>query len=215
MKNIKARYLWIAAGVFLLIAIGLIFAVQYAKGFLNSFCLVSLIISFILVTILIQYASFKSFSAKRNIKYDEKEYKTTNDNIEDNLIEKGYKMSNRPFGRSYLLIDNKKAYKVSIIDSSEAYFNDTMDDNYEPNKELDKCKSFVGIEIFNQIDENNYNKLKEFTIQTSNIYYTSVVKEENGNYKCLNYEAPKENHKESYEKLFNDICLEELTVESN
>ena len=90
-----------------------------------------------------------------------------------------------------------------------------MDDNYEPNKELDKCKSFVGIEIFNQIDENNYNKLKEFTIQTSNIYYTSVVKEENGNYKCLNYEAPKENHKESYEKLFNDICLEELTVESN
>ena len=37
---------------------------------------------------------------------------------------------------------------------------------------------------------------------------------ENGNYKCLNYEAPNENHKESYEKLFKDICLEQVTVES-
>ena len=210
MKNIKARYLWIASGILLLIAIGLIIAVQYAKGFLNSFCLVLLIICFILITVLIQYASYKSFNTKRNINYEEKEYKTTNENIEDNLSKLGYKMSNRSFGRSYLLIDNKKAYKVSFVDSSEAYFNNNLDDEYEPNKELDKCKTFIGIEIFNQIDEMNFNKLKEFTIQTKNVYYTAVVKMENGNYKCLNYEAPEENHKESYEKLFKDICLEQV-----
>ncbi|MBQ9899509.1 MAG: hypothetical protein IJM36_00105 [Acholeplasmatales bacterium] len=210
MKNIKARYIWIAAGVLLLIAIGLIIAVQYTKDVLNTICLVSLIICFILITILIQFASFKSFSAKRNIKYEEKEYKLTTIDIEDDLKKKGYKMSNRSFGRSYLLIKDKKAYKVSFIDSSEAYFNNNLDDEYEPNKELDKCKLFTGIEIFNQIDEANFNKLKEFTIQTKNVYYTAVVKMENGNYKCLNYEAPNENHKESYEKLFKDICLEQI-----
>lgn len=213
MKKIRARYIWIAAGILLLIAVGLIIAVQYADGILNTICLVSLIISFILITILIQFASIKSFSGKRIIKYVEKEYKLLTDDIENNLIKNGYKMSKRSFGKSYLLIKNKKAYKVSFIDSSESYFSNEEDD-YEPNKELDKCRSFIGIEIFNQIDEANYEKLKEFTIQTKNVYYTALIKMENNNYKCLNYDEPDENHKEAYEKLFNDICLEQNTVES-
>lgn len=209
MKNIRARYIWIAAGILLLIAIGLIIAVQYAKGVLNTICLVSLIICFILITILIQVASIKSFSKKRIIKYDEKIFKTSLSSIEDNLKKLGYKESKRSFGKSFLLIKDKRAYKVSFVNSSEAYFSN-VEDEYEPNKELDKCKTFIGIEIFNEIDENNYHKLTDFTIQTKNVYYTALVKMEDGNYKCLNYEVPNDSHKESYEKLFNDICLSEI-----
>ena len=118
MKNIKARYIWIAAGVLLLIAIGLIIAVQYTKDVLNTICLVSLIICFILITILIQFASFKSFSAKRNIKYEEKEYKLTTIDIEEDLKKKGYKMSNRSFGRSYLLIKESSLVRTSPRDNT-------------------------------------------------------------------------------------------------
>ena len=217
MKKIKARYLWIITGILFLIAIGLIIAVQYTKDTLNKVCLVSLVVTFILITILIQVASIKSFSAKRYIKYIEKEYKKEIEDIEDNLLKLKYKLTNRSFGRTYLLIKNKIAYKVSFVDSSINYFSNSGEDDVKPNKELDSCKAFIGIEIFNEIDEANFNKLKEFTIQTKNIYYTSVVKMDNDNYKCLNYEEPNENHKEAYDNLFNDLgfkIVDNETVES-
>ena len=144
MKKIKARTVWIIVGVLFLVAIGLIFAVQYTQDILNKVCLVSLIVCFILITILIQFASFKSFGGMKNIKYAEKEYKTDLEYIEDELVKLGYKKTKRVYGNSYLLIDNKHAYKVSIINSSEAYFSNTEEDKSKPNKELDKCETFLG-----------------------------------------------------------------------
>ena len=205
MKKIKARTLWIIVAILFLIAIGLIFAVQYTSGGLNKFLLVSLVICFILITILIQFASLKSFGKSRNIKYDEIEYKTNLDNIEDELIKLGYKKSKRNYGASYLLIKDTHAYKIAIVNNSNKYFSNTEEDTSAPNKELDKCETFMGIEIFNEIDEANFNKLKEFTIQTKNIYYTAFVKMENGNYKCLNYEAPNDIHSECYNKILEDL----------
>ena len=210
MKKIKARTVWIIVGVLFLIAIGLIFAVQYTQGVLNRVCLISLIVCFILITILIQFASFKSFGGMKNIKYIENEYKTDLEEIEDALIKLGYKKTKRVYSNSYLLIDGKHAYKVSIVNSSEAYFNNTEEDKSKPNKELDKCETFLGLELFNEIDENNFKKLVEFTIQTNNIYYTAFVKMENGNYKCLNYEAPNDKHYECYNKLMNDLHMTEV-----
>lgn len=217
MKKIKARYIWITIGVLFLIAIGLIFAVQKTTDVLNKICLVSLIVVFILITILIQVASVKSFSGKKLIKYKEKEYKTDISNLEDNLLNLKYKRTKRSFGNTYLLIKDKIAYKVSFIESSINYFTNSGEDDVKPNKELDSCKAFIGIEIFNEIDEENIDKLKEFTIQTKNVYYTSIVKLDNGNYKCLNYDEPNDNHKEFYNNLFNDLGLIEIekeTVES-
>ena len=213
MKKIKARTLWIIVGILFLIAVGLIFAVQYTNDVLNKVCLVSLIVCFILITILIQFASFKSFGGQRNIKYKTKEYETSIDNLEDKLIELGYKKTKRVYGNSYLLIDNKHAYKVSIINSSNAYFSNTEEDKSKPNKELDKCETFLGLELFNEIDEDNFKKLVEFSIQTKNIYYTAFVKMDNGNYKCLNYEKPNEIHKNCYDKLMNDLGLKEIINE--
>ena len=62
-----------------------------------------------------------------------------------------------------------------------------------------------------EIDDANFNKLVEFTIQTNNLYYTALVKLENGNYKCLNYEKPNDVHEESVTNIFND--LEMIKVE--
>ena len=214
MRNIKARTLWIITAILFLIAIGLIFATQYSNGALNKFCLISLIATFVIITILIQFATLKSFNGRKNIKYKVEEYKTNLVDIEEKLISIGYKKTKRNFGNSYLLIRDKKAYKISFIDNSENYFNyDEKDDKSKPNKELDACKTFTGIEIFNQIDEKNVNKLVEFSIQTNNLYYTALVKLENGNYKCMNYEKPNENHEESVNNIFND--LEMIKIKEN
>lgn len=215
MKKIKARTLWIIVGILFLVAVGLIFAVQYTTDVLNKVCLISLIICFILITILIQFASFKSFGKIRDIKYIEKEYKTDLENIEEELIKIGYKKTKRAYGNSYLLIDGKHAYKISIVNSSQAYFSNTEEDKSKPNKELDKCETFFGLEIFNEIDEVNFKKLVEFTIQTNNIYYTAFVKMENGNYKCLNYEAPSKIHDECFNKIMNDIHMKEYDKEDD
>ena len=209
MKKIRARTVWIIVGILFLIAVGLIFAVQYTNDVLNKVCLVALIITFILITILIQLASFKSFSGMKNIKYPEKEFKTDLENLEYNLVDLGYKQTKKNFGNSYLLIDNKHAYKISFIDSSVEYFSNTKEEKSKPNKELDKCETFMGIEIFNQIDDINYRKLTEFTIQTKNIYYTAFAKTESGNYRCLNYEEPNDTHRDCFLKILEDLHFKE------
>lgn len=217
MKNIKARTLWIIVGVLFVIAVGLIFAVQCTNDVLNKVCLVSLIVTFILITVLIQFASIKSFGKAKMIKYKEIEYKTDLSDFEEVLNKLGYKKTIRVYGYSYLLIENRHAYKISIVESSNAYFNNDNEDekNQKPNKELDRCKTFMGIEIFNEIDEANVDKLKEFTIQTNNIYYTAFVKMENGNYKCLNYEEPKDLHTECFEKVLKDLHFSKVEDEKN
>ncbi len=210
MRNIKARTLWIIVVVLFFIAVGLIFAVQYTSDVLNKVCLVSLVVIFILITVLIQVASYKSFGRVRDIKYPTKEYECKLDDIEAKLNSLGYKKTKKNYGASYLLIKDKHAYKVSIVKFPVAYFSNTEEDkNAKPNKELDECETFLGVEIFNQIDEDNLKKLTEFTIQTKNIYYTAFIKMENGNYKCLNYEKPKGSHEDCYNNILNDIEFEE------
>ena len=214
MRNIKARTLWIIAAVLFVVAIGLIFATQKTSGTLNRVCLISLIATFVIITILIQFATLKSFNGKKSIKYKTEEYHTDLSDLEEKLSSIGYKKTTKSFGNCYLLIKDKKAYKVSIINNSANYFNyDEKDDKSKPNKELDSCKIFTGIEIFMEIDDANFNKLVEFTIQTNNLYYTALVKLENGNYKCLNYEKPNDVHEESVTNIFND--LEMTKVEEN
>jgi len=206
MRKIKARTLWIIVGILFILAVGLIFAIQYSSDILNKVLLVTLVIDFILITVLIQFASFKSFGKVRNIKYETIEYKTDISDIESELKKQGYKKTKRNYGASYIFIKDKHAYKIAIVSDSISYFSNTEEnDNTPANKELDKCETFLGIEIFESIDEKNIEKLKEFTIQTKNIYYTAFVKMENGNYKCLNYEAPNEIHLDCYKNILEDL----------
>ena len=61
LKNVKARYLWIATGIVFLITVGLIILLITVKDINTTVVTVCMIIGFVLMTFLVQAASFKSF----------------------------------------------------------------------------------------------------------------------------------------------------------
>lgn len=213
MKKLSIKVIWLLILILFLIAVGLLFLLPHTNDPLTKILIVIVVVIFILITILIQLAAFRSFSTKRLIKYKEMEYSAKDIDLDQRLTELKYIKTNKSYGASYLLIKDKKAYKISIINDSYKYFDESKEENNSSNvsnKKLDECKTFTGIEIFNEIDEKNLNKLADFTIQTKNVFYMALVKLENNNYKCLNYENIKEEHKDSYNNILKDLQIEEI-----
>lgn len=210
MRNIKLRYFWIAAGVLLAIAVGLIITITRVDAAVSKPLTVTLIVIFVLMTFLVQYATFRSFNvrSKKKIKYPTKEYEAK-DNFEDNYQKLGYQKTIREYGNSYLKIKDKVAYKITFVKNIEKYYN--HDEEKTPaNKELDKCKSFIGVEIFEESTEESLRQIVDYSFQVEKIYYTALALKEDGKYKCLNYVEPLENHKEPYENIFNDLTMVEV-----
>lgn len=208
MKKLSAKILWIIVAVLFLAAIGVVIWIANANEPLNKILIGVMVVLFISITILVQVASYRMFKNKPMIKYITKEYNTDINDYDKYLKDNNYQYSKRNYGNSYLKIDNGIAYKISLINNVDAYFK-YEEDNVSVNKELDKCKAFIGLEIFDYIDDVNLKKLTEFTIQTNKLYYTALIKMDNGNYKCLNYEKPNEIFEEPYNNIFKELHLSE------
>ena len=217
MRNIKVRYFWIFAGILLALAVGLIIIITRVDASVSKGLTIALIVIFVILTFVIQYASFRSFNYrhKKKIKYPTKEFVLDAD-FEDNYFKLGYKKTKREYGNSYLKISNKVAYKILIVKDINAYYNHS-EETKEGNKQLDNCKSFIGIEIFDESTKESLEKVVDYSFQVEKVYYTALVLKEDGNYKCLNYIEPLENHKEPLNIILKDLGAEEviLNVEEN
>ena len=208
MKKIKTSTLWIIVAALFLIAIGLIVGCAYTSGGLNKICIVFLAIDFILLTIVIQYASFKTFKYKaKKEHYLKMDYSSEVDIIE--ILDKNYNRRDTEYGSSYLKIAGKVAYKVNVINDAFKYFNPTEEDNSKPNKALDKCSHMVGLEIFINPSDDIIEKLPDFTMEGDKIYYTALIKKDN-DYCCLNYLEPSDNHRSNVETLYNELGLKKV-----
>ena len=207
MKKIKARTLWIIIAILFVLAIIDIIIIPHTNKPLNTVLTVILIAIFLIITILIQFATYKSFSKKRTIKYKTIEFKSNDIDYDKELLDKKYKRSNRKYGFSYLKIDNKHAYKVTIVNDSDKYFNNDDESNEKANKELDRCNTFIAVELFLSVTDEALKKIPDFMIQTDKIYYFALVKTEEGNFRCLNYEKPNENHIDQFNNIINDLSL--------
>ena len=209
MRNIKTRYLWLGVFALFIIAVGLIVGCSYADKTLNKILIVFLAIDFILLTILIQYASYRSFKYKPKLKkLPHKDYECNIDM--EAILNKHYEARKVEYGTSYLRIDGKTAYKVNIITDAEAYFNPKDTPKAKPNKALDKCSKLIGIEIFESPSEDILNKLPDFSMQGDKVYYTALAKYEN-TYSCVNYLEPSEVFSEFVAKLYNELGLIEVS----
>ena len=152
MRNIKARILWIIVIIELLVGVGLIFACIYSNDVINKVMIVLMTITFILLTFTIQLATMKSFKYKpKKNNYIKKEYSNTND-LFDKLNELKFDVRERTYGKSYLKIENRSAYKVVLVSDPDGYFNHEEKDDNEANealnKKLDNCLTFTAVEIF-------------------------------------------------------------------
>nr|MDE6660930.1 hypothetical protein [Anaeroplasmataceae bacterium] len=177
MRNIKARYLWISVGVSFLMAVGLILGVTQTTGVWTKVFIVLIAIVFIYMTIAIQIASVKSFRYKPKPKnYPTISYEYPTLDMDENLKKKGYKPRVTPYGISYLKVEGTNAYKIVLVRNCEKYFNqeDNQENTASPNKSLEKCKKFIGFEIFYDYDEDTLRKLPDFNLQGNNVYYSGL-----------------------------------------
>lgn len=212
MKKLSKKTLWICVAIALVIAIILIYLCSQVKGDWTNLIIVLLTIDFIFLTIVIQIASFKSFTYKMKMKdYNQKDYNGNYEEFEQLLLQKGYKKRVVPYGFSFLKIKNKVAYKAVLVNDFVKYFNEESGETTStPNKELEKCDRFVAVEIFKEIDEQNLIKLTDYTLQGKNVYYTALLNQGENTLKCLNYIEPNEYFKEPLSNLYNDLNVVEI-----
>lgn len=212
MRKIKVRYLWISVAISFLIAVGLILGVTQTKGAWTQVFIVLIAIVFIYMTIAIQIASTKSFRYKpKPMHYSTKTYQYTTKDMDENLKKKGYKPRVTPYGMSYLKIDGTNAYKIVLVRNSEKYFNpeEESKDASSPNKSLEKCKKFIGFEIFYDYDEDALKKLPDFNLQGDKVYYSGLYVEED-KFICPNYLEPTEEFKELYDQMVKDLEISDF-----
>lgn len=202
MKKISAKVLWlIALGLVILGAI-LVFVCSKVSNEWTKTIIVIIAIDFILATFVIQAASFKSFKYKAKNNYPTLEYEGNYDELKKLLLDNRFNEDKHKYGSSFLKIDGEDALKVTLIDNIEYYYNqEGNNEARKPNKDLDKCKRFIDIEIFNEIGEFQ-DRLPDFTIQGKNVYFTALLNMGNNEFKCFNYLEPEEEFLAGYNKLF-------------
>lgn len=214
MRNIKARTLWIIVIIELLVGVGLIFACIYSNDVINKVMIVLMTITFILLTFTIQLATMKSFKYKpKKNNYIKKEYSNTND-LFDKLNELKFDVRERTYGKSYLKIENRSAYKVVLVSDPDGYFNHEEKDDNEANealnKKLDNCLTFTAVEIFLNSNDEVKEKITDFTIQVEKVYYTALEKIDDNKYLCHNYEEPNDKHKANLNHLYEMLGFNEI-----
>ncbi len=188
-KNIKARYLFIAAGVLFLIGIGLIFLIPVLKISDTTPIVVCLVIIFLLSTFLIQSGTYKAFSRKKKTNYIVKKYVGEED-INDLLISKGFKSDKEDGGVSYYYKEGKHAYKVSINTNASNFFRPVSEDNSKNKKpvvDFSNCTKLAGIEIFLDVTDEVLDHAPDFTINTKTFSYIALVYKD-GVFTLMNYE---------------------------
>jgi hypothetical protein len=210
-RNIKARYLFIIAGVLFLIGIGLIFLIPLLKIKDTTPIVIALVIVFLVSTFLVQSATYKAFSKKRKINYLTKKY-VGNDDIDELLIKNGFKKDKESFGYSYYNKDKIKAYKISIITDSKAFFkpDSNEDKNKKPVVDFSSCKKLAGIDIFLDVTDEVLDKAPDFTINTKTFSYLALVFKDN-KFNLLNYmEIEDLEIREMMSYLFSVLQFEEV-----
>ena len=217
MKNIKLKYVWLSVVLAFVLSCVFIYLCSITEGTLLTFIIVLLVITFIYMTVAVQYAGAKSFRYKpKNIIYPVIKYECELDTLESTLKKAGFKERVAPYGLSYLKTKNKVAYKVVLVKDEEKYFNQEEDNQEVPvNKELEKCTKFIGFEIFLSISEDKLYRLPDFTLQGKNVYYTAYYISDENNLLCLNYLEPNEDFKDAYSNLITDLKFKEIKEENH
>lgn len=207
ISKIKTRYLWISIAVCFLTAIGLIIGVTHLKAPWTTVVIVILAIIFIYMTIAIQVVSTRTFRYKpKKVNYETKEFVLANTDIEQVIKSKGYKKREVPYGLSFIKVIGVNAYKIVLIKNKVEYFKPNDESNLPTEKSLEKCKRFIGFEIFLDYDEEVLSKLVDFNIQGDNLYYGGFYLQDN-KLNCPNYIEPNEYFNDLYNTILTDLGI--------
>ena len=202
MKKLSAKVLWLIALALIAVGAILIFVCSKVPNEWTKTIIVVIAIDFILATFVIQAASFKSFKYKAKNNYPTLEYNGNYDEFKKLLLDNKFNEDKHSYGSSFLKIEGDDALKVTLIDDINSYYNHEEEgEKRKPNKDLDKCKRFIDLEIFREIGEYE-DRLPDFTIQGKNVYFTALLNMGNNELKCFNYLEPEQEFLDGYNKIF-------------
>lgn len=210
MGKIKVKYLWIGIAICFIIGCLLVFGVTQTDGFWTDVFIVLIATDFIIMTIGIQIASSRTFKYKlKPVNYEVKEYNFSK-GIEVTLKKNGYKLRDASYGHNYLKVSGEVAYKIVFVKDYEKYFNQNEEEpKKSSNKDLEKCKKFIGVEVFLSYDEETLSKLPDFCLQGENVYYAGFYfDKENNVLICPNYIEPSDNFKAPLSVIHKDLNIE-------
>ena len=213
MNKMKLKYLWISVAISFVIGGGLIFLVTQTEGVWTNIVITLIAIDFIFMTIAIQIASTRTFKFKpKPTNYPIQEYEFNKENIDNKLKKLGYKQRNTDYGYSYLKVVGDVAYKIVLVRNNKKYFSqEEQEPQPTTNKDLQKCKKFVGVELFFDYDDDTLRKLPDFCLQGQNVYYAGLYYDLNTNtLVCPNYIEPNEIFKELLANIHTDLNLKEI-----
>ncbi|MFI3328956.1 MAG: hypothetical protein R3Y05_00565 [bacterium] len=159
---------------------------------------------FIIISIILNELTRRMVDNKFKPKYTEKSYDIQSiDKIKEILNNRKANKMELSYATSYLLIDKDVAYKILIVNDNEQYFKSSeVKENNKPNKQLEKCTKFYGIELFLNVDDETISKLQQYTFQAQKIYYTAMYLNNNTLIQP-HYELPNEHHKDNYDFIIN------------
>ncbi len=185
----------------------------YLIGIIKSdiILILSTIICFFLMTFFINEITKRMVEKKFQAKYKPKNYNADVNKIYE-ILSKNSNLVEGEYGKNYLHINNKTAFKILFIKDNDKYFNNKITENTKGNKKLEECNFFFGLEIFLDPNPELIKKIQQYTFQSEKIFYTGFYLQDDKLVQA-HYEQPWIDHEKNFEYILN--LLEMKEIESN
>lgn len=173
-----------------------------------------LVVTFILISIITQSLMHRHFEKRtKNKRYHSKYYRLTQfSDLEQAMIKVKATRTVHPFGQSYLLIEGEIAYKVTVIEQAERYFELAKNSpaKLPTNKKLEACKKFISYEFFRACTPEVIDKTAMFSFQGERFYFSAFYyKQEEKSLVQTVYEKPSIENEPYVSRLQEILLLEE------
>lgn len=163
----------ITLGIMVITGVLMFLYVKYQEKYLMTLVIIFSVLFVISMNLLVaRIAVFKP----KPIKYPQAYYSGDGvATLESKLKNQGFKVVKRSFGTGFIKIENKVAYKILLVEDPDKYFNNDDDTTQETTKGIDKCKRFVGFEIFYEKTEEVIKRIPDFSFKGDKILYEGFL----------------------------------------
>ncbi len=170
----------------------------------DSISKVLMIISFFVSSILLQVALSKTLQFKKKDETIINSYYFDKSILESNLRENKFNSTKTSYGKVFIKVEGTQAYKVIVIEDCDKYVKASEEKIQSKSvKGLSECTTFIGLEIFLELDETISERINNFSFQSEKIYYQALYMVDDYIVEP-NYITPEPQHIESY-KYMHDI----------
>ncbi|MCR5705771.1 MAG: hypothetical protein K6G48_03050 [Acholeplasmatales bacterium] len=170
-KSLKARHLFILAGIMVVVDILLIIGLMHFNN--RKAAMVILVICFLITGSLLNSAIFRVFAAKK-AKCNTRVHSFKGvDFMQESL--KDFTINEDEYGTIYSKVIDKCAYKVTFVkDYSKYNIEENKNKNYKKTPGIDDAKWMIAFEIFTELNDDLERKLPLYSMSGEKLFYEAL-----------------------------------------